>query len=510
MQRFVMINIILAALCVISMATTVSAAATPSSGERADMSVPANLQKILRAKQAMVNGLDRFPLTFWNSEPLSKFARYFDQAEVDSWAAAGFTIPEAPLYDANDPKQVGNIQKMLEWAAKKNMKLLIVADGVVARTDKPITPAYQEQRRKTIEAAKKLFVGKAGFWGFFGGDEPGVENMPSFQTWLNLLHEIAPDVPVYTNLLPYWPAADTITRAAGSDVSWPDYLDHVVKQWHLPILSFDCYAQTQGPKGVDLWFANLRLFREASWRNGVPFWAIPLCSGHLFYPPPNQDMICWQFNTAICGGASGIMWFHYYIGEPGANYRDAPVDRFWQKTDTYRWIQRVQVSFNRRYGELFNKLVSTKVMFYPNGRGGDYAFHPDELLTKITMKSPDPEAGLMIGEFVDAKGRRYVMFVNTSQTASVVATTTFRGPHVTLFSWDWNGHEHVGSAYSATNPTPAGQDVETSNMLAPGQEAVYRVSAPHLQSVAVIVHPVIDAPMVPGPVWLPSNFQNPD
>ena len=95
--------------------------------------------------------------------------------------------------------------------------------------------------------------------------------------------------------------------------NWSDYLDAVVRKADVDFLCYDCYRQMKGQ--IDGYFRNLRFFREAAWRNGVPFWTTLLSVGHFRYRCPSYDDIRWQFNTAICSGVNGILWFYYFSTE---------------------------------------------------------------------------------------------------------------------------------------------------------------------------------------------------
>jgi hypothetical protein len=226
-----------------------------------------------------------------------------------------------------------------------------------------------------------------------------------------------------------------------------------------------------GEKGWENYFENLRLYREAALRNGVPFWNTVLSVGHFAYRCPSFDELRWQFNTTVASGAHGVLWFFYYMRAPHSNYRLALVDEHWNRTPAYDDLRRVQKTFHRFYGDLFNRIVCTKVMFNPNPFGGGEKFAPDNLVSKI---GPG-HAKVMVSEFVDAQNRPYVMFVNLSMTESQKVSLTFRGEKTRLFSWNWQGKEHEGLAYSADGCTRDEQGASVMHWLAPGQEAVYRV-----------------------------------
>ena len=86
---------------------------------------------------------------------------------------------------------------------------------------------------------------------------------------------------------------------------------------------------------------------------------------------------------------------------------------------------------------------------------------------------------LVIGEFADAHGQRYVMVVNHSRTKNVRVWLTFPGQEVRVFSWDWGGQEREGNAYAAgyERQTRDERGLTILHWLSPGQEAIYRVAS---------------------------------
>ena len=194
--------------------------------------------------------------------------------------------------------------------------------------------------------------------------------------------------------------------------------------------------------------------------------------GHYAYRCPNLDEIRWQFNTSIAAGANGISWFFYYMQTPEDNYRLSPVDEFWEKTQTYYDIRRVQRGFHKRYKDLFNRLVSTRVSFSGTPYGGIEAFTPNDIIKGVALGG---KSGMLIGEFTNIQGKRYAMFVSNSMTESQQYHVTFP-KNARLFSQDWYGHEYEGAAYNNVGVnTDKDGNVVHSMYLAPGQEVVYRV-----------------------------------
>jgi len=440
---------------------------------------PANLRAMLEKSASL--GLTRFPIGFWSYTNLTDHGRYMDEAEVEEWADAGFTVTMSPSFDPANRDQVYRMRQLLAWAEKRQMKLILCDP----RTYGPhhgggtqVVPVAPDHASK-IAAALADFRNSAGVFGFEIGDEPNQYNNDAYFDAYRMLKEAAPKLHPFMNLLPYWHGAEGYVGYP----SWADYLDAAAKKSNADFLCYDCYAQMNpGTSGWDMYFENLRLYREAAQRNGVPFWTTILSVGHFNYRCPNYDELRWQFDTAICSGANGILWFFYYMREPHANYRLSPVDENWDRTQTYYDIRRFQKAFHRHYGDLFLRLAPTRVTFYPKPWGGGAAFTPNELVSKIELGE---EHALLVGEFVDMEGRRYVMFVNNSTTESIHPTVTFPGPDAKIYSWDWSGKEYAGGAYCADNVEQTSEGLRVGHWLAPGQEAVYRVDSQAIRTAAI-------------------------
>ena len=186
--------------------------------------------------------------------------------------------------------------------------------------------------------------------------------------------------------------------------------------------------------------------------------------------------IRWQFNTTIASGANGILWFFYYMRAPFDNYRSSPVDQNWERTETYYNLKKAQMAFHRSYGDLFTKLVSTRVTFYGKTYGGGKEFTADGLISGITTDTKDHP--VLMGEFTDIEGRRYVMIVNNSMSESVHAGIEFPGKDIKIYTMNWDGQEVEGtSQFSSDPPEKSDKSLTVHQWLAPGQEVLYRVES---------------------------------
>lgn len=407
-------------------------------------------------------GLKKYPIGFWNYTNLTEHGGHFDEKEMDSLVDGGYTLTQTPNFDPTKPGEIVQIRKLLDWAHARDMKLIPRDPRCMAESDETgkLPKAGFKQR---AQAAIKDFGDHPGNFGFYVGDEGTNDGM--FECH-RIQRALAPHLHPFYNLLPV---------CANSDEGEAKYLDEFVTKCNADLLGYDCYTQMTmtGPM-LDDYFRNLRLFREAALRNGVPFWNTPLCIGHNQYLCPNYNDLRWQFNTSVAAGAHGIVWFFHYQPNEFGNYRFAPIDEFWEKTQTFCDLRRVQRHFHRYYGDLFNRLVSTRVTFYPKAFGGGESWTPNDLISSV-WPAYDNNAAIMVGEFMDAQARRYVMIVNNSPTHIDRVLVKFNRK-AKLFSWDYNGRECPGGGYSGEGAPKLDDDgLAAWFWLAPGQEAVVRV-----------------------------------
>lgn len=432
--------------------------------------VTATEQKILAAKEAWrVTG---YPIGFWNYLDLANpaHAAHQQESDVEQWRDAGFTLTFGPSFQPADERQLAQMHRLLDWARQRDIKLILVDPRGEAVAEGAARESYLAGFQKAVDE----FGSHPAVFGFHIGDEPDAAANARFLWTSREQRRLAPELVPFINLLPWWDGAEQRVGAA----DWPEYLDRVVREGEVKLLCYDHYAQLTDANGVVGYFRNLKLCRDAAMRHAVPFWNT-LCSvGHWFYREPDYNDLRWQFNTTVCAGAGGVLWFFYYMRAPHENYRLSPIDEFWEPTPRFYDIRRVHRMFHRLYGDLFNRLVSTRVMFFPEGRGGFDAFQPDHLVKNIRFDGHDGSAersdSLMIGEFVDAAGIEYLMLVNNSPVNNIQVVVELAGPgSMEFFSRDW---------YRAGGEVPlAGKVEENGNLslrqfLAPGQEIVLRAA----------------------------------
>jgi hypothetical protein len=414
-----------------------------------------NMKAILKKNAAF--GLKKYPISIWNYTDLKADGEHMTEAEMQSLADAGITVPQSPNFDPADPAQKAHILKMLDWAAARDMKLILRDPRCMGQAGADGKPPADYATG--VKAAVADFGKHPALFGFFVGDEGGGD---AFAECQRIQKEIAPHLFPFYNHLP----------AMGP--GWDKVLDKYMQLSNSDILGYDCYMQMHnkdGQRGIDAYFESLRIYREASLRHGVPFWNTALSLGHMMYRSPSLTDLQWQLNTSVAAGANAMVWFFWYLPHPCSNTGIAPIDEFWEKTQTYNDMRRVQQRFHKTYGDLFNRLVSTRVSFYPKACGQGEVFTPDDLVLGI-WPAYDGDCPILIGEFTDKEGRRYVMFVNNSQTQTdrVLAKFPLKSK-LYSFSHGCEGKEILVNDGSKPDP----EFLPEWLWLRPGGEMVFRV-----------------------------------
>ncbi len=413
--------------------------------------------------------MDRLPIGYWTYSSLHNedAASRVTREEVEGWAEIGATIMKGPEWNPDDPRQHAHMMQLLDWCEEFDIQLMI-------RDHRTSVPTADRPGR--IEETLTDVAQHPAFFGFHVCDEPhhidsddyGVARQCAY------IRENVPNGRPYVNGGPFHPGVEGFLGVE----SYDEYIDVFAERGNVNFLAFDIYDQMfAGRAGWNAYFANLRLYREGSWRHGIPYWITPLSSGHYTYEPPTFDDYRWQLNTSVASGAQGILWFFYYMRDPHLNYIDPPINEFWERTQTWDDMQHVHREFHRRFGDLFMNLASTRVTFIPQAYGGGTDYTGNEL-TEMIIAPNNMEAPALLGEFIDLEGRRYIMLVNLHRTESVWWCIKFPGEDVQIYNFGWDGQEHRGASAAASRyeKGPSGA-IGTGYWLRPGQAIVQRVDS---------------------------------
>ena len=413
----------------------------------------------------------KFPIGFWNYCPLDSMG----PEAVNDWVDAGMTLAMSPDFDSS----VHNVQDMiqvLDAAHGKGIRVIITdTRGYSWRNNDP------EKYRDEFLRAVKDFGDHPAVFGFHVGDEPGADDFEKVCQAVKIQVELAPHLTPFLNLLPF---VDNLKKDPGIPCigyyGYADYLDEFVKRSKTKLLSYDCYAQMlplpdcfEGHDGWEMYFNNLKEYQAASSRHGIPMWVTQLSTGHFRYRCPTENDFRWQLNTAIAHGAKGIMWFFFYMRKPHSNFRVAPIDEHWERTETFEWLSRTNRTFLKWHASIVENLELVKVYHI----GKSWAGFPSSTQDSELIHYAGSTTPLILSEFKDPDGRDYVAVVNNSQTDPTKAEIAFKGVKPKVWRIDWGGEE-VDEATDPYRAQKSGYDfAKVQAWLAPGQMELYRIES---------------------------------
>ena len=400
-----------------------------------------------------------FPIGFWNYVDLAHVDASFDRRCVKDWADAGMTLTMSP---SHSPAQAERMRAILDECQERDIRVILCHSHSHWRH---LAEVGEAAYRRDFGRAVKALGDHPAVFGFHVGDEPGTADFECACRALRTHKEMAPHLSPFCNLLPWY---EGVAQRVGFE-SWAKYLDAYAGEGQPEFLCYDCYSQMNpGTEGWEMYFTNLREFREAAERNGVPYWTTLLSVGHFRYRCPREDDLRWQLNTALAHGAKGILWFFFYMRTPHENYRVSPIDEHWERTETYEWLSRVNRTFLKTTARVVSELTLRRVSHTGKAWGG-HALLDDGGLVKGAVAGRD--GALIVSEFQHANGSDYVMVVNNSQTDSTFADLRFAGEGVQLHRMGWTAAEQ------RTNTRAEDGHAVVQHWLAPGQMELYRLEA---------------------------------
>lgn len=415
----------------------------------------------------------RFPLGFWNYTSIEQHAiNHHAEACVKDWVDAGMTLTMGPNYSST-PKDVKLMRAILDAAGEADIQVILCHnDGYWPHLTGKGEDVY---RRDFAKAARDIGHHRAVF-GFHVGDEPGTEQFSDACKAHRIQKELAPNLQPFLNLLPMYQG---IASRIGYE-SWKRYLDDYVAAARQPLLCYDCYAQMNpeadgdavGYWGWQMYFDNLWTFWQAAQRHELDYWTTLLSVGHFRYRCPTEDDLRWQLNTALASGAKGILWFFFYMREPHDNYRVAPIDEHWQRTETYAWLSRVCRTFLNWHGPILLESKLVHACHAGKSWGPWPKFDGTGLVAKANSSTGTP---LIISQFKHAGGADYLAVVNNSQTQSTHAELVVMGNQPNLHRVGWQARETPLFDSTGQGAEHGSDYIKVSRWLAPGQMELLRI-----------------------------------
>lgn len=276
--------------------------------------------------------------------------------------------------------------------------------------------------KQRIAELQRQLAGHSGAIGFFLTDEPSIAAMPALGKVSRLLHDAMPDRLSYVNLFPYQVSRERL----GTD--YDSYVRALVKTVGQSFLSYDNYALVNGELN-DQFYTNLEIVRRLGMELKTPFWNCIQSNAHYSYAEPTDANLHLQAYASLAYGSRGIQYFTYFTPGHG-NFRLAPIDVLGYRTATWDMLRRVNGEI-AMLAPTLGKLHSTGVYHYPHTPPEGQALSNSSLVERIEATEHRlvvaPAAGrLLVGEFMDASSKSYLMIVNKDLQRSFVLQVYLR------------------------------------------------------------------------------------
>lgn len=310
------------------------------------------------------------------------------------------------MADASDVKK-----QNLALCEKLGLNVVISAEGKHL-----VGGDWMKMSDKEIDAYIKKMIKDAGnskaIVGYHICDEPSSVAFPKLAVAVAAVRKYAPGKMATINLYPNYATLWTLDKVKSQlgTKTYKEYLEQAATIIKPDMLSYDNYMvqfsmdQTEKARMAQ-YYTNIMEVREASLKYNIPWWNVVSGNQIRFYTTiPTMSNLLLQAYTSMAAGAGGVRWFTYW--QAGYNY--APINKEDKKTQTWHYLREV----NRQMsvlGPIVKTLKSTGVYFTDPTIDPSLPLLPGEHVQSIKCDEP-----LMIGEFVSAKGNKYMMVVNLS------------------------------------------------------------------------------------------------
>jgi len=344
-------------------------------------------------------------------------------------AARGDEKPFFPLTAWDDVRDADTIKKMAECGV--NLIAFVPpkwldacqANGVKAIVYDPrITPAWDKPfnskaANEVLPEIIKAHNAHPAVFGYHLKDEPDGGQFAEIAKSAELVRTLAPGKWPYVNLTP-----------GMGDGYLKDHVRPFIEQVKPPILSYDNYAIGEKVSFSYGFWANISDIRSAALAANIPFHNIILTSAHWNYRIPNASDLRLQIYGSLAYGARGLGYYKF-VSEPLSvldapdlgNFREAPLDEFHEKTETWRHMR----NLNRQVQNLAPHLLKLR---------SDDVYHVGEIpernhgiSEKNLVTGLDSGLGFVIGDFTHLEdGSRWVLIVNKTLDESAFCRPKFR------------------------------------------------------------------------------------
>ncbi len=406
-----------------------------------------------------------FPMGAWLCMDLEMFSK----KDVEHWRDCGLTLTFTPEYDPDKHNKTRLIE-LMDYCAECGIRL-IVCDKRTRWTGASSDPvAY----RKRFEEAYEDFGTHKATWGFYLGDEPGLDAADDVISAYEIQLEVAPSLIPFVNYFPFWhPTIEDVATSIFPRLT------------NMKNLCYDYYAQMRKVPVLDGYFTQLRRFKEIADEHNSPLWTTLLSSAHWSYEEPTKNDFIWQINSAVVSGCSGILWYRFYSAKNTVTtYRNAPINLFGERSGTYTNLSEAIREFHLYYGDYFARLKLEK-SYHCGTAYGDYP-----LLnvgdSDIVLKAEDLYAGLpvIVSFFKDENGDDYFAVMNNSKTDSARISITIStnagkitniGNGIDITPTEITTALAIGGGKETAEEDKISDSYENITWFGPGQMNLYRV-----------------------------------
>lgn len=332
--------------------------------------------------EATVPAENKYHISFWNYQPTG----LIDEIKaVNDWKGCGINLPMTFEFDPEKHDKARMI-RLLDECQKEGMKAIICDARTTYRR---LIAVGEKEFRKGVRDAMKDFGNHPAAFGFHVGDEPDSAAWEAAIAAFRIVQDANPRLTAFLNMFPYWEES-SFGRILGCDGTMNGYAEKLidfVRRSGAKIISFDSYGQCayfQREYYQNVHMKCLNIFSRVAKETDTELFVSLLSVGHWGYRVPTQDDFRWQIYSAIAHGATGIHWFQFYESQwPGGSYRECPVDRYGEHTDTYRRLSTENRYFLDFFADKLSKCTFDSVTHYGRPFGEFPIFDGSQELTRI-------------------------------------------------------------------------------------------------------------------------------
>lgn len=269
-----------------------------------------------------------FPIVAWGGIPSDNLSveRFVELRE------SGININLTSFENADQ------VQQALDLGKETGVKILIRCPEI----------------RTSPKDIAKRFMHHAATFGYYVVDEPSIAALGPEQNIINSIRTIDSTHYCYVNLYPDYATNDQLGTS-----NYTEYIEKVIQNLSLNLLSFDYYPIINGNYLRNSWYSNLEIIRNKSVTFGIPFWAFALTTSHSIYPIPTIQHIRLEVYSDLAYGAKGIQYYTYWTkNSPNFQYISGPIEKDGTRTVVYDIIKQVNSEINV-YADIF---LSVKVV----------------------------------------------------------------------------------------------------------------------------------------------------